>query len=421
MLVRAVKGMSVVSLGALIAKALSMVSFYFIGKYLTDAQIGEYASVLGLIGIVFSYQNGGIEPLIVQRKAHKKDLINGYLSYAVLINFAFLLVALVFSMVRYRNSWTNLFLAACLLFNSLASPGFLYLRTKYIEAERFASSAVLDCWTGIVQYLALIIAVVVFEHEISFGIGFMFLAVFGFYLMARNIRFRMPKKHQFLVIFQNSKWLMAGSFLTGVILNAPYLIIGFFEAPSVVGSFYFVNQSVYSLNILMGKPIQSVILPLLSNDQTRTEDMNRKFSRMVNGIGVIVISVCAVSALFMGDVIQLIWGGKWLDVAPIFHMSLMAVSVRIMNVFYWAYTQSIGNWSLRPRILMIEASVLTTCLLLSCFYSNDLLQISKYVYSVLIGTSIAAQFFMSRTYHLNTSLLSGIQLLVLWGMYFEKI
>ena len=418
MLKQSLKGISIVSLGVFLAKILSLLTFYFIGEYLTEDQIGVYAAVLGVIGILISYQNGGTEPLIVQRRAHKNHNMDFYLSYAVAINFMVFVIALIISILNYKINSTSFFIAIAILVNAVSSAGILNLRSKYIEERNFRKAATIEAFLALVQYAFLIISVLIFESEIAFAISFLMLSLVGFYNL-RKIQLKLLSKRLFLALLDKSKWLMLSSFLTGVILNTPYVVLGFLEAKAVVGGFYFVNQSVYSISNLLGRPIQSVVLPILN--QYKGLELQLKFSKMLTIFGFIIILGCYIFTFLIQDFVAFIWGDKWIHLSLVFSKAIMAISVRIINVFYWAYTQSKGNWKIRSYMLAMESIVLVITAICICLISDDVVIISQYIYTCLIALSIVSQFYLSRKYSLNTYFLSFIQILVLYGVYFEKI
>jgi len=420
MLINTIKGMSIVSVGLFLTKLFSLTSFYFVGRYLSDDQIGTYASVLGIIGILISYQNGSIEPLIIQRKVYKRRLHDYYISYALTINLLLVFVGLSVSFIFYRHDLARFYIAIALIFNSFFSVGVLAVRTRYIEKMQFSKVASFDGVLALIQYFSLVLMVFILTNEQAYSISFILLGGVGFYLL-KGSRLKFIKKQYFLSIFDKSKWLMFSSFITGGIINIPYLLIGVFESSITVGGFYFVNQSIYSFSNLLARPIQTVVLPILNESKRTDVEVNKKFSYLVTYFGFFIILTCLALTTIIDTVIEFIWNDKWLYTIPIFNIALMTVSIRICNVFYWSYTNFVGNWKLKPLLGAIELGILGISIAYICLSTNDVVVISKYIYCTLMTTSIVMQCLLSRFYHIQSLPLSLLQILILFGIIYEQI
>lgn len=418
MILKAIKGMSFISLSILILKFLSLFAFYVVSLHLTEEQLGKYAVILGSVSLLMSFQNGAIEPLMINRKVHSRMLANQYLSFGLLVNVFLFFLGLTILLFRF-NDFNMLFIGVTGLVYMLFSGGYLYLRTKYFEYSNFRAVTKIEIIVGFLQYSTLTILAITLESELAFAGSNVVLSIVGLGVLLNSFRLRKINIKFCYLIFSRSKWLMLGSFLSASTINLPYLVLSVVSSNHILGGFYFVNQLTFSISALLGKPIQSVMLPIITSESKSS--LTQNFNYLVLLFGLSILCICTIVAFFSGTIVSYAWGGKWDYVIPIVTMSIVTVGVRLTSIFYWSFSQSKSLWSLKPKTMVIENIIFMAVVFFLGKSGEDILHIGGNIYLFLGLSSVASQVYMIHKLKISGYIISVFQTFVLLGFYFVYI
>lgn len=417
MLKEAIHGFSIVGLGVIASKLLSLISVYFVGQYLTPGEIGGYSIVFASVSVFTSLQNGAMEPLMIQRQVNSRGMGYLYVSIAVIINFLIIAIGFFWLVTHFKGEYTKILNGLAILLFSFSSAGLLFKREKYLEQKSFFKVTALDSSVLLIQYTTLIIALILMDNTLSYGISYAFASILGFILFPYR-EFFAPKLRAVCAILNKSKWLILSSFFSNLVLNSPYIIIGYLENSVLAGTFYFVNQCILSLVGLAARPIQSVLMPILS-DRNDEEIIKRQFIRLVNCISILIILGNLTVPFFTGKILEHVWEGKWLHAEKLFVMSVVALGVRIFSLVVWVYSQSRGDWKYRPIALAFEFFVSASALVIVCLSTDDIEIIASVYYLLMLGLIVLTLSFMAIKYKINLIMpIISIGVLILWGYNF---
>lgn len=387
MLKKALAGLSLVLGSTIATKALSLVAFYFVGEYLSQEQLGEYAFLFGIAGIFVSFQNLNLQPLMIQRKVVARQHLSEYFSLCLIFNIITFIIGSAVIIIIFNNELSSIFNGVSILLSSLLSIGLVRQRVKYLEAHLFKKVAIFNFFISAIQYITLSALVVYTENVLAYGMSYLALAIASLiFISIRDIR--IPRLKFVKAASTKIKWMLAGGVASNLAINSPYIIIGFFESTVITGIFYFVNQSSLSLVGLISMPIRSVILPLLDSKGSADSKDFGTLSALISGL--MVVGVVILNTI-LEMLIELVWGDKWLEAIPVLKLALLCTGVSIVNQLIWTYSQAKGRWSVRPIGLFLEATFLSIVLLVSCIMYDDILVISVCYFSAMLFYSLLLQ------------------------------
>lgn len=403
---RLLKGMTLTSIGVILAKIISVFAFYFVGLFLEQEQLGSYASIVGLMAVVLSLQTGGISQLMVQRGVINSTRSELYINFAIIVNLVMLVISACIIVLKFDNA-NHVLIATGLVFNAFFSFGSVYAYLTYSTQENFIAYAKLEVSIALVQYMTLIISVLCFKSEIAYGISFFSVGVVNIILIFRFLPKIRIKFSNFWKVFYHAKHIIISNFVIHYTINSPYLIVSLLSSQKALGAFFIVNQTLYSLSGLLIKPIQSVVLPILTN--VKKEQHEISMSELLTKFGLIIIPLFLLLSSYISYFVHFIWQGKWDHLANTFSIAALAVSIKVISNFYWPTLEVQGHWSLKMRLLVIEA-ILTTCMIAAiCIVVDNTIQASSYIFIGLSIVALIQQVLIIKLYALKLKLLLIIE------------
>lgn len=417
MLIKIYRGIKYLGISSLIAKLLSFFSFFIVGIYLNPEQVGLYATVIGSIGIIVSLQNGSIQPLMIQRRVIHKKIESYYIAYAFIVNVILVFISL-FLIAFYSNfKSSQLIISMLMILLALTSTGILIKRVKYYEVADFKRASQLEILYTFIQYSGLILGAIVIKSELSYALSIIFLISLNVFYLSKEIKkINFKIKHSVLLV-KKSIWLMLNSLTSSLIINLPYFILSKSRDASELGLFFFVNQLLFSFSAVIAKPINSTLLPILAASGQKYK-VKREYSKVLVILGLIVLFLGLSFQFIIGNLVSMLWAGKWNDAIPIFEVSIIIFSIRVSSNFYWSFSQYNGDWSLRPKFLFFDIMLFSVGMLYTIDLGGDIYSIANTYYMALGFSTIVSQIYLTIKYKLNTFFLILVQCLVVGYAFF---
>jgi O-antigen/teichoic acid export membrane protein len=417
LLTNLIKGASFVSIGVIFSKVLSSIALFWIATVLTKEQLGIFSYTIGILGVFITIQNGGCEQLIIQRESNKNSSIYLYNSYALISNvivFFFSLILLTFYS-EINNEGFSATIAIAIALSLLSSHGLMAERTKLIENRQFIGMAYFDILNSFVQYFILIISIYIFTNENVYAVSYFSIFLLGVMYAIKNKNIKIISFKKYTVVLYRCRWMICTSFLTGMVLYFPYAIMGLMRDKATAGAFFFINQSIYALGVLMAKPISSVLMPLLNEQKKNNVDVKKIFERLTLKLGL----AFSFGGLFFGYLIQelviYIWSEKWESIAPAFSIATIALGMRLISSLYWGYSNYTANWSLRPKLLFVDILINSIFLYIFCDMVDDELLLFKSYYFSCAVSAILIQYLFSYIMKFDNKNLIFAQVIIVFG------
>src|SRR5699024_2561729 len=141
-----------------------------------------------------------------------------------------------------------------------------------------------------------------------------------------------------------NRWILAGTFVSTVTLNADYFLLGKLTPLTVIGVYYFSYQLTYMTAVLITENARRVMFPsLVAVPSAQRVDAALQASRTY-------LTLCAPFLMVLGVVFSplqtLIWDGKWSDAVSSVQLLSIGLPIQLLTVVAQSMLQGDGRFKL---------------------------------------------------------------------------
>ena len=303
-------------------------------RYLSVAEIGQFALVNLILILFMTSTNWGIDRYMIANKKINKDEINEVFTQELI----FSLIAYVFCITLFRehiNNFvsledSNFFWASILcifLYNPLSRSKALF------EKKMLFLPAYLPALTSHLLGSGLGLLLLIFGYGIWSMIAWKMAVFIGEYVILLLINNKRPKLS---VNFQNLNThlvfcmpLFFGGILSFFSVTADIWIVNNLLGPYELG-LYWLAFSMSHVVLVIRTLINRILLPLLSNE-VRAEKKIELFITLNGFLQIITVATVILVTYWGADLFLLIFGSKWLEATPLFIILFYAVAFKIIS------------------------------------------------------------------------------------------
>lgn len=360
----ALSGSVYVLVAQFIKIALLFLSIIVLSRILTPEDFGLIACLTPIIAFITLLQDLGLQQAVIQRDKISDEQINKvfWVLSAVGLFFAISLCILSPAIAWFYHD-DRLLLLTILTSIPLAITSMASLPISLLNRSmKFNNIAIIDITANLLGFIATVIGALLGMSYWSLLLTPFFLA-FTTLIGALWLSKWRPNRPQFKL---DKDILHFGANLTGSNIinffarNLDNILIGRYEGVQPLG-FY---ERAYKLLMFplssINAPISKVIIPILSNIQSDKERVRRIYLRVIGILTLIIVPGMAALIIVPEDVVLLLFGEKWLAVAPIFFWLGMAGLVQpLANSTSWVFiSQGLTKEMLRWNIFASSTTII---------------------------------------------------------------
>ena len=364
-------------LSSVINKGGSFIAQIVLGWLLFEEDFGLYAIAISIASLVQIFRDGGTRKIVVQRgQRHFARLCPSVFWMATTFNVA---AAALLALGAYPASllyeeprlfWMIMILSlSCLV----GTPDTMYRAWLSVQL-RFRELARINLIVGLVRSGSMILLAVLGAEAQSFVWPAVIVSASGWVMgrvlcgplpLSGRVRLKLGR-----VLLHSSVWLILGSGAMIMTRQGPYMVLGLFHDPAVIGIYFFAFQLLMQLNQLLAANIQSVLLPALSSVQRNSQRHADAVIRSSQAMMFLSVGFAMGLSVGLGDLIRFVWGDKWVAAIPaVLWMGLFFPTRMLLNVFEPAM-QSRGKYKDWALISVLQSSVVAIATLLVSVFTN---------------------------------------------------
>ncbi|WP_309381840.1 oligosaccharide flippase family protein [Cerasicoccus frondis] len=352
------------SLSRLIAFGVQIV----LGWYLSKSDYGLYGIAVSVTVIGSCFRGTSLQKLFIQQHKSicKLQSVDSSLSLLFAVVLSFLLTIGSFLYASARGEPLIIWLVMLIASSALLSYEAPACRAKLMVSSNYSSVARIDFYkNSLASILSVPLAMIGFG-AFSFVVQrplISILEMFAYWrLSALSFRNNVSVSdlgHYLLENYKSLIWLMLIGGLIGFLLNGDYMVLGLFVSPEVVGVYYFGFQLVAAFgNMISGAIIGNVLMPRMSS-LVEDENAQRAFyGKALLAVLVVVYPIMFISAALIGELIEFIWGAKWLESVIVAQALLLIMPIRMSSYMLRAFFESCGLWKRAFFVMVINALIL---------------------------------------------------------------
>lgn len=325
----------------MISKGGSFVAQIVLGWILFKEDFGIYAIAISVTSLVQVLKDGGTRKIIVQKGDRRfARLCPAVFWMASGFNFATALVLLVITLPISRIYHEPklipimIVLAASTL---LGTPDTMYRAWLSVQ-HRFRDLARLQTILGLVRSGSMILLAAIGAGVMSFAWPALITVLAG-WLIGRimcgplpifgQLRFRL-----WPTLLFSSLWMFVGGAALMMLRQGPYMILGLYHEPAVLGVYFFAFQLLLQVNQMVAINFQSVLLPTLSSIGDNVQRHAGAVTRAAGGLTLIGTLIAMGLGVGIGDAVRIIWDDKWVDaIAAVQWMGLFFPFRMLQSIF----------------------------------------------------------------------------------------
>lgn len=150
-----------------------------------------------------------------------------------------------------------------------------------------------------------------------------------------------------------NRWIMIGTFVITISLQADYFVLGKLAPLSVLGVYYFAYQMTYMSAALVTENVRRVLFPgLVTVPAERRAAAALQASTICTVLGAPLLMVIAA---VIGPLEDLIWSGKWADAVLPIQLLSIGLPLQLMTSVTQSSLQSDGRFRLWSGVNLIRA------------------------------------------------------------------
>jgi O-antigen/teichoic acid export membrane protein len=315
----------------LVTKVLSLIAQIAMGWFLSDRDFGVYAIAVSISTVASLLRDGGLVRLLIKRGAEFEQLQGPVFWMMLAFNSAaaLMLVAIAPIAARfYAEPQLQGLLLLVALYLPLLAPGSV-LNAKASVDLKYREMGAIQMGSCVLRYLGMVVLARLGFGAASFLLPVMAVSLYewlAYWLVSRsNPWLHPPRFDTWLSLFEQTKWVLLGTFAVGFINYGVYFAIGRIVSPEVVGIYFFAFQIVLQVGVLLSNNLYQVLFPAFVRI---AQDKERCKAALERSINIVMVAATWFSMLLVpifAPIEALIWHGKWTS---------SNTSVQILSICY---------------------------------------------------------------------------------------
>lgn len=165
--------------------------------------------------------------------------------------------------------------------------------------------------------------------------------------------------NQILPVLRFGLPLAGANLLNYTLLNTDYAFIGVLLGPALLGVYVLAfNVASWSTSVL-GATINSVAMPAFSSVRSDASALRFSLAKSVKIVTVVAFPICAITLVLAADIINFLYGSKWLDASPALVILSIYGTIFVVSLLLSNLLVGIGRTG---RVLAIQAVWLASLL-----------------------------------------------------------
>lgn len=371
------RGLMWMMVSTFIAKVASFASQIVLGWVLLKEDFGIYAIAISIASLVQILKDGGTRKIIMQRGAKRFERLCPavfWMSTGFNTLTALILAGLAYpAALLYHEPRLTVMLLILSLSSLIGTPDTMY--RAWLSAQlRFREQARILTMQGLVRSSSMIALALLGADATSFVWPMVLVSIVGWaygFKICGPLPIRGPIRFRIWpALFNASLWLFVGSSALLMLKQGPYMILGLNHDAAVVGVYFFAFQLLIQINQMVALNFQAVLLPTLSA-------LQRNLKRHANAVlrtseALIVASTLIALTMSVGiyDVVQLIWGEKWIEAVPAIYWMGLFFPFRMFQSVFEPALLSRGMYRPWAWLMCLQAVIVLTATLVATFFMD---------------------------------------------------
>lgn len=359
-----------------IVKLLTLVTQIVLSTILAKDEFGVYAIAISISALLTNFRGGGMLQWLVQ--GGKTDFDNRagpafWTGIAFNSILAIGIVAVAFPAGEFFNDSrvVGVVIVSGLSFPLLSFGS--YYKTEMSMDLRMREVTLIEVASAIVRSVLMVALALLGFGPLSFvlplPISYLVEGLGGYYCTRDRAWRRSGQLRSWHRLIWRNRWILAGTFIITVGLQADYTILGKMTTLTILGVYYFAYQMTYMSASLVTNNVRRVLVPsLVSLPSSRRPQaaLNAAAASMVIGAPLLMVFACVIDPLE-----SLLWSGKWADaVLPIQVLSL-GLPLELLTAVTQATLQSEGKFRLWTTVNLIRSLFVVIGALAAGVWAND--------------------------------------------------
>lgn len=300
------------------AKLFGFTAQIAMGWLLSQDDFALYAIAISVSAFTSLLSDTGLRNLLIQR--HEEfDRLEGpifWLSLALNTSAAVVLVGVApFVAHAYDEPTLLTILLFAALATVLATPPAV-LSAKLRVNMQFKALSLIQIGSSCLRWVCMVLLAWLGYGPLSFVLPLVFTNLFdglATWSLTRTSPWRKPLGiGRWFDTLRETKWILFGAFSIGILNNGLYLAIGSLVPKTVVGVYFFANQIVIQIGLILSNNLFQVFFPAFSQlayDPLRSRSAIERSLRVVMVLGALSLVLIPLYQ----PLEQLVWHGKWSD------------------------------------------------------------------------------------------------------------
>lgn len=358
---RIIKNVGVLVLGNIFHKALTLILFVYIARYLGDVGFGQYAFVIAFVNLFQIIIAFGFDLIIQRELARDKTKTSKYISNVVFMRFilfiiAFIVIAISINLLNYPKSITNLvYLYSFFLLFHYLSQGFRNVFFAYEKMEYEFTIVVLNrLFLVPLSILALIYGYGVLGLLVVLIASEFLNLIFGLFIFTRKIT--APKFEIDLGVCKNlvqkaSPFIILSIFLS-VYSNIDTVMLSKMQGDAATGLYNSAYRLLTSLMIIPYAFMLSVF-PIMSRFYNESKDnLKQTFFHALRYLTIMALPIAMGTFLLSDRIIVRIFGGGFIEASIALQILVWGTALNFLNSALYTVLLSMNKEKILTRIMI---------------------------------------------------------------------
>ncbi len=351
-------------LSTFVAKGGSFAAQIVLGWLLLKEDFGIYAIALGVTSLVQVLKDGGTRKIIIQKGVRRFDrlcpavfwMASGFNAVTALV----LLAAAVPIAQLYEEPQLVPMLIVLAGATLVGTPDTMYRAWLSVQL-RFKDLAKIQTMLGLIRSISMILFAVSGAGVMSFAWPALIMVLSG-WILGRWMCGSLPiwgaiRLRLWPILLYSSAWMFVGSAALMMLRQGPYMILGLYHDPALVGVYFFAFQLLLQINQVIALNFQSVLLPSLSAIGHHVQRHANAVVRASGSLTLVGTLIAMGVCVGIGDMIRLLWGEKWVDAIPAVQWMGLFFPFRMLQSIFEPTLISRGLYRKWALLVVVQAVV----------------------------------------------------------------
>lgn len=315
--------------------ALSILSFLFFAYYLTPQQLGEAVFVIAIFELFGVFINMMIEDPLIRRKEIDAATTSTIIFFGSITTSIIILIVTAASFVITNDTFYSfiVFFAGLKVLFTVVSRPFIALLRKERKFKKLAMRTLVGKVIG--SIVAIYCASLGFGSiaVISQGVVMELTALVTLMLFSKSWYSKEVSLPFFIEIVKEGTPAAIKTSCNSVYERGVIIILGIVTTAEIVGLFSFGKRLVELPLSAITTGLTSYSVPALASRSNDSFKQALFLRDITTGIAIIFVPIFSTAATFGGDLIDPIFGEKWLDAVVFFQLFSAIATFKIISIF----------------------------------------------------------------------------------------